>query len=197
MWRMTARRHILAIASLAPLGAGAPIAAAPTAADPWALLAQDGAVVLFRHALAPGTGDPSGFKPNDCATQRNLNDEGRAQARALGDAFARRGVRVGRVLHSQWCRTRETAELAFKRFATPQPEPAFNSFFQDRSRQDAQTAAARRILEAWTGPGVLVVVTHQVNISAIAGEFTGVAEGVVMRRGGKELVVVARLPNSF
>jgi broad specificity phosphatase PhoE len=183
-----ARRSVLAL-PLTPLAAAA--------ADPWAMLAQDGVVVLFRHALAPGTGDPIGFKLSECATQRNLNDEGRAQARKLGDEFAKRNIKIGKVVHSQWCRARETAELAFARFAKPQPEPLFNSFFQDRSREPAQTQSAKRWLESWSGPGVLVVVSHQVNISAISGEFMGVGEGVVMRRRAKGMEAIGRLANTL
>jgi broad specificity phosphatase PhoE len=53
--------------------------------------------VLFRHATAPGTGDPAGFVLGDCATQRNLNGRGRTQARAIGDEFRTRGVVIGRL----------------------------------------------------------------------------------------------------
>ena len=67
-----------------------------------------GAAILMRHALAPGTGDPADFALDDCSTQRNLSDEGRAQARMIGEAFASRGIRIDEVLTSQWCRCRET-----------------------------------------------------------------------------------------
>jgi hypothetical protein len=105
------------------------------------------AVVLFRHARAPGTGDPPGFKIGDCATQRNLDEAGRAQARRIGQAFQSEGFRVGLVLASQWCRATQTAELAFPGLVTP--EPAFNSFFDTPERGDDQTQEARAIL-AWT-----------------------------------------------
>jgi hypothetical protein len=57
-----------------------------------ARLAEPGTVLLLRHAMAPGTGDPPGFRPDDCATQRNLSDAGRAQARALGDRLREAGI---------------------------------------------------------------------------------------------------------
>ena len=72
-----------------------------------------GGVLMFRHALAPGTLDPPGFKLGDCATQRNLNEEGRRQARQLGAWFAARQLRPTRVRSSPWCRCLETARLAF------------------------------------------------------------------------------------
>ncbi|MES2972489.1 MAG: histidine phosphatase family protein [Pseudomonadota bacterium] len=172
-------RHPAAwLAALALLN---PFAAfAQARADGWAALAQPGTIVLFRHATAPGVGDPPNFKPDDCATQRNLSDEGRAEARRIGEQFRTRGIKVGAVLSSQWCRTRETARLAFGEQAV-RDEPAFNSQFGRRGEADTQTARARAILQKWKGPGVLVVVTHQVNISALAEGFTSSAEGVVMR----------------
>lgn len=150
------------------------------AADPWAELAKPGAIVLLRHATAPGIGDPPGFKADDCATQRNLDDRGRAEARRLGEQFTRRKIPVGAVLTSQWCRTRETAKLAFGNL--PRDEPAFNSFFRLSSESSAaQTAQARAVLARWKGPGALVVVTHQVNITALTGFGAASAEGVVVR----------------
>jgi len=64
-------------------------------------LREPGAVLLIRHALAPGIGDPDGFRLDDCATQRNLNDEGRQQARAIGDWLRGRGIAQARVYSSQ------------------------------------------------------------------------------------------------
>ena len=80
----------------------------------WTLLKEGGHVVLVRHAITtPGVGDPQGFKLEDCATQRNLTDEGRADAKRLGEVFRARRVPVDRVLSSPWCRCLETARLAF------------------------------------------------------------------------------------
>lgn len=150
------------------------------AADAWAELAKPGAIVLFRHATAPGAGDPPGFKLEDCVTQRNLDDRGRGEARRLGEQFRSRNIEVGAVLTSQWCRTRETARLAFG--SQVRDEPAFNSFFQQGSpARDTQTAQARAVLARWRGPGALVVVTHQVNITALTGVGAASAEGVVVR----------------
>jgi phosphohistidine phosphatase SixA len=160
------------------------------AADDWSAL-QPGRIVLFRHANAPGVGDPTGFKLNDCRTQRNLDAVGRAQARRIGMAFRRWRVVVGAVLTSQWCRTRETASLAFP--GQVQDEPAFNSFFEDRNLEPQQTAAALGVLSAWVGPGVLVVVTHQVNIAALTGVSPASGEGVVVRVVGGKLEVLGRI----
>lgn len=157
----------------------------------WAALKKPGAIVLFRHANAPGVGDPAGRALDDCSTQRNLDEEGRAQARRIGERFRAQGINVEAVLSSQWCRTRDTAQLAFPGF--PKDAPAFNSFFSDRSNEAAQTEAARKQLLAWRGTGVLVVVTHQVNITALTGSAATSGEGVVLHRRGRELVVAAKV----
>jgi phosphohistidine phosphatase SixA len=169
-----------------------PLAAARAEEGPWALLKQDRAIILFRHANAPGTGDPAGFVLGECSTQRNLDDKGRAEARAIGEAFRANGISVGGVLSSQWCRSRETADLAFPGQVTE--EPAFNSFFGDRSAEPQATAAARGILAGWKGPGTLVVVTHQVNITALTGVAPRPGEGVIVAARDGTVEVLGRLP---
>jgi phosphohistidine phosphatase SixA len=171
-----------------------PFSAARAGDDPWQLLKEPGVIILFRHATAPGTGDPAGFVLGDCTTQRNLDEKGRAEARSLGAAFRRQGIAVGKVLTSQWCRTRETADLAFP--GQPVEEPAFNSFFGNRADEPLATARARRILADWRGPGVLVAVTHQVNISALTSIAPASGEGIIVRSGQGGLEVLGRLPPS-
>jgi len=171
---MTSILRRLCLAALAALSL-------PAVADVWTEIARPGAIVLFRHATAPGVGDPPGLRLDDCATQRNLDDRGRAEARRIGQLFRDRRVPVAAVLTSQWCRTRETARLAFGE-QLARDEPAFNSFFgQSAAQRDAQTARAREVLGRWQGPGTLVVVTHQVNITALTGAGAASAEGVVVR----------------
>jgi hypothetical protein len=143
----------------------------------WASL-RGGGVVLFRHAIAPGGGDPPGMKIGECATQRNLDEAGRAQARRIGEAFRARGVTVGAVLASQWCRAEETADLAFP--GSRRAEPAFNSFFGSRASGPRQTEAARRIIAGWRGPGALVVFTHQVNVTALTDIVPASGEGLAV-----------------
>lgn len=179
----------VAHAQTAPAAAAAAVQEAGEDAE-WSAL-RAGGIVVFRHANAPGIGDPAGMLLGDCATQRNLDAQGRAQARRIGERLRQQKVAVGAVWSSQWCRTRESAELVA---AGPvREQPAFNSFFGDRSRVSAQTAAARDLLLAWRGPGALVVVTHQVNISALTGGATASGEGVVLRPVGDQLVLVGRI----
>ena len=185
---LTRRRVCGMAAALLPAAAAAAETAHEAAA--WAAL-REGAIVLFRHAHAAGVGDPPQFRLGDCSTQRNLDDSGRAQSRRLGERLKRESVEVGAVWASQWCRTRETAELAT--LGPVREVPAFNSFFGDRGDEPAQTAAARALLLGWRGRGTLVVVTHHVNISALTGQGAASGEGVVLRRQGQTLTVVGRI----
>lgn len=153
---------------------------AAAAANDWDALSQPGAIAVMRHALAPGTGDPAGLTIGDCATQRNLDDRGRDQARAIGQAFRDRGVTFDTVFTSQWCRTRDTAELLDIGPVTE--APALNSFFGDFSTRDRQTAETRALIAAT--PGRLMLVTHQVNISALTGRSTRSGEVLVIRLTG-------------
>ena len=145
-------------------------------------LREPGAVLLIRHALAPGIGDPDGFRLDDCATQRNLNDEGRQQARAIGDWLRGRGIARARVYSSQWCRCLETAALLDLGPVTELP--ALNSFFEHPAERDGRLAELRRFLAAQPRDGgPLVLVTHQVTISAVSGTFADSGTGVLMALG--------------
>ncbi len=144
----------------------------------WDALRQPGAVALMRHALAPGTGDPDDFTLGDCSTQRTLNDAGRDQARAIGAALADNDIRFDRVLTSQWCRCRETAELL--KAGPVEPYPAINSFFAGRGDAAAQTAAVREMLMGRDRTEALLLVTHQVNITALTDIFPSSGEIIVI-----------------
>lgn len=153
----------------------------PVAADEdaWAALREPGTVAVMRHAYAPGVGDPPGFVLGDCSTQRDLDARGRAQARAVGEAFRSAGIRIDRILTSRWCRARHTAEETalgpIEEFA------ALDSFFGDRSTADAQTTEIRQRLAAADPAERLLLVTHQVNITALTGRSTRSGEILVLR----------------
>lgn len=163
-------------------------------APAWSLDLRDGDVVLYRHALAPGGGDPPGFQLGDCSTQRNLSDAGRDQARRIGQALRERlgTVQVGAVWASPWCRTLETARLAFP--AQPvQPQAAFASFFEQPDREAPSLAHANELLGRWRGPGMLVVVTHQVNVTGLSGIYPASGEGVALRWSAGKPELLGRL----
>jgi len=136
-------------------------------------------VLMIRHADAPGFSDPPGFKVSECSTQRNLGERGRRQARALGEWLTQQGIMSARMLSSPWCRCMDTAALMAK--GPVQPVPPLGSFFRDMSESSQQTMALRRLLAAqlkvspWQP---MILVTHQVNISAFTG--TSVGQGDVM-----------------
>lgn len=106
---MPTLRHITLTLLLAMLGA-LPLSAQADEAI-WQALEEGGLVILMRHALAPGIGDPPEFERDRCETQRNLSEEGRAQARAIGEVFRERDISIGAVYSSRWCRALDTAEL--------------------------------------------------------------------------------------
>lgn len=130
----------------------------------WQGLSRGDYVVLIRHALAPGVGDPPNMQLEQCSTQRNLNEEGRTQARQIGSTF-KEHVTQAQVYASQWCRCLETARLLDLGEVTPLS--SLNSFFNDSERAKPQTQA----LKLWLGKAdklpPIVLVTHQVNITAL------------------------------
>ncbi len=175
MWKRTASLALL----LAVIG---PPVTAEADEALWELLRGGGNVVVIRHASTePGTGDPPGFRLDDCSTQRNLSAEGREEARRIGAAFRERGVPVGRVLSSQWCRCLDTARLAF---GAAEGWPPLNSFFDDRGREPEQTRQVRELAGNRPPAGNLVLVTHQVNTTALTGIYPGQGEMVVLTPSG-------------
>ncbi len=175
------RRGLIAAALLAPGSAALAAAdAAPVDAATLAALRAGGVVLALRHALAPGTFDPPGFVLGQCSTQRNLSDEGRAQARRMGAWFERQGLRPRRVLSSQWCRCQETARLAFGR---ADDWPILNSLAREGPADAERLAAVAKALAAVPAGAFEVWVTHQFNIRALTGETTGSGDGVLMRAG--------------
>ena len=121
------------------------------------LLRADGQVIVMRHAATDrSVGDPPGFRLDDCSTQENLSEEGRAQAHRVAAAFTARGIPVGRVLSSQWCRCLETARLAF---GSAEPWAPLNSFFRDRTLEAERTREVRAFVSERPATGNLVLVT--------------------------------------
>jgi broad specificity phosphatase PhoE len=127
-------------------------------------------VALMRHAYAPGTGDPKGFRLDDCTTQRNLNDEGRAQARATGDAIRKRGIRVAQVIASPWCRCKETADLLG--FGPVETKPWLMSLHAAPDQEGPRTRELKAFLAALPKDKKTFIVTHQFNIRALVGRPT-------------------------
>lgn len=183
------RRSLLAGVPLAALVFAARGARADDESGVWAALRAGGCAVVLRHAQTePGIGDPPGFRLDECSTQRNLSAAGRAQAQRFGVALRARGVRIDEVRSSRWCRCLDTARLAFPALAV-QPFPPLDSFFEDRRTEAQQTAAVRRYL-ADLGARNALLVTHQVNISALTGQFVAMGEAVVVRPAAADAAAV-------
>jgi hypothetical protein len=186
------RRVVLAGLGLPWLGlpsaAGAETASVVDAA---AALRSGGVAVLLRHAATePGIGDPPGFRLGECATQRQLSEQGRAQSQRIGAWFSARGLTPAEVRSSAWCRCLDTATLAFGRARAWTP---LNSFFGDRSVESGQSAELRTALGKLPAQGFEVWVTHQVNISALTGVSPGMGEAVVVRLSGGKVHNLARI----
>lgn len=186
-----ASRLIVAVVSLAVAFAGTPAHADSSA---WANLdGQRGVVVLMRHALAPGGGDPAGFRLGDCRTQRNLSQAGRDQARRIGEAIVDSGVQVAAVLSSPWCRSRDTATLLG---LGPVTTHAYlgSTFTAPSSVADRRESRTRRLIESHRGKqGVLILVGHYANILDLTRLTTDSGEGIAVRmnRDGKLQVLDA------
>jgi phosphohistidine phosphatase SixA len=154
-------------------------------------LDSPGVVVLLRHARAPGVGDPPDMRLDHCASQRNLDADGKAQAHRIGVLLRRAGLSQVPVFTSPWCRCRDTARLLALGPVTDLP--VLGSFFQESAQGVYQTKALRQWLT--TQPlAPLVLVTHQVNITALTGIYPASGEMVALRRtSAGELEVLGRL----
>jgi phosphohistidine phosphatase SixA len=164
----------LALAALVFSLIVAPTGAVADERDAWAALVNGKHVALVRHGNAPGYGDPPGFKIDDCATQRNLDERGRAEARAVGEAFRQHGVPVDKILSSPWCRCLETARL----MALGPVESVMAVASNNRSPE--RLVVLKQMIAAWRGPGTLVLVTHAFTIQALVGIMPEEAEIVVV-----------------
>ncbi len=129
-------------------------------------LNDGGKLIFIRHAYAPGSGDPNNFNLNDCSTQRNLSEEGRKQAEYIGEFFSDNEINIDKVLSSEWCRCKETAQIAFKNFST---NSFLNSFYSSKfeKNKDKQINALYDYIKKFKSNKNLVFVTHYVLISEV------------------------------
>ncbi len=147
--------------------------------EAWAALVKGGHVALVRHGNAPPGhgGDPPGFRLEDCKTQRNLDELGREQARALGEAFRSRGVRVDRILSWPWCRCVETARL----MAVGPVESSWALVPDRESSAPVRLLELKEMVSAWRGPGTLLLVTHALTVRPLIGILPNQGETVVLK----------------
>ncbi len=139
-------------------------------------------VLLMRHADAPGVGDPSGYRLDQCSSQRNLGEVGRQQSVLIGRWLTAQGVRTPKIFSSAWCRCQDTARLLA--LGTVSVESSLNSFFDDMSLANSQNAALQRFITASLKEHPkqpLILVTHHVNIQALTGRAVSVGDMVLVR----------------
>ena len=155
---------------------------------------QEGEKLIFiRHAYAPGNGDPGNFNLNDCSTQRNLNEDGRKQAKKIGEFFRNNKIKIDKVLSSEWCRCKETADIAFKDFTT---NSFLNSFYSSKyeKNKDKQVKALNDYIKKFESNKNLILVTHYVMISEVLNYSPSSGEIVV---SDKNLNIIGTLEINF
>ena len=152
-----------------------------------------GYVLLLRHTIAPGVGDPENFKLNDCSTQRNLSQVGRDDAKAVGDWLKRRDIKISRVESSRWCRAKKTAQLLG--IGKVRLNSNLDSLFDSQDPAKAiQTVRVKKQIVDWRNKsGLLVLVGHFINIGAVAGVGVGSGEGVLVKADSKGKITVVGL----
>lgn len=155
--------------------------------------APKGYVLLLRHTLAPGVGDPENFKLTDCATQRNLSEVGRQDAKEVGEWLKRRELKIFRVESSRWCRAKETAQLL--NLGKVKLNKNLDSLFEesDIANHPATKQVRKQILNHRNKVGLLILVGHYVNIGAVTGVGVGSGEGVLVKADSKGVLKVVGL----
>ena len=128
------------------------------------LLKEEGKIVFIRHSIAPGGGDPENFSLKDCSTQRNLSNEGKNQAKNIGEFFRKNKIKIKKVISSEWCRCKDTSSLAFGSFET---KNFLNSFYSSKfaKNKKSQMLDLRKYIKNFKSKKNLVLVTHYVVIS--------------------------------
>ena len=129
-------------------------------------LTEGGKLIFIRHAYAPGSGDPNNFNLNDCSTQRNLSDRGKKQAEHIGTIFRENKIEIDEVYSSEWCRCKETAEIAFTNFTT---KNFLNSFYSSNyaKNKTKQIKDLMKFVKKNDFEKNIIFVTHYVLISEV------------------------------
>ena len=155
------------------------------------ILNESGKLIFIRHAYAPGVGDPDNFNILDCATQRNLNDEGIEQSRNIGEFFLEKDIFIDEILSSEWCRCKETSQYAFNRYET---KFFLNSFFIIKFSHNKynQIIKLKEYIKKWDGKKNIVFVTHYVVILEILNIRASSGEIIIFN---KDYEVLARVKN--
>jgi len=151
----------------------------------------NGKLIFIRHAYAPGGGDPDNFDISNCTTQRNLNTKGIEQSINIGKFFLKNDIVIGKVLSSEWCRCKKTAEFAFKNYET---RNFLNSFFSKKffHNKNSQIKELKKYIKNWDGKKNLIFITHYVVILEVLGLSVSSGEIIVT---DKDFNILARQKN--
>ncbi len=161
-----------------------------------AALQRGGHVIYFRHADTGPAYQEQGVDLANCATQRNLNDNGREEAELIGNALRRLAIPIGPVLTSEFCRCKDTARLAFGRFDI---EPGLTGVSRSpdaAARREQGAKALRALLATAPPPGNnSVLISHGFNLWDAEGFHLGTqGEAAIYKPDGKGgYALVARL----
>ena len=150
-----------------------------SSAQNWKPAQEGNKIILIRHSLAPGGGDPAGFKINDCKSQRNLSRKGINQSKKIGKLFKKNKIPIDQVLSSQWCRCKDTAKYAFGDY---KEFKALNSTFQSpyNKNEASQIKELFSFIKKWNGNGKnLILVTHYSIITAVTNAVPSSGEIVI------------------
>ena len=152
------------------------------------LLKEGEKLIFIRHAVAPGVGDPIDFDISRCETQRNLSKEGIAQSKNIGKFFSENNIKIDKVLSSEWCRCKQTAQYAFNKYET---KSFLNSFFSAKfaSNKNKQINNLKKYINEWSGDNNLVLVTHYVTIQEVLNITSSSGELIIV---DKNFNVLAR-----
>lgn len=176
------RRDFLAGALAAAV---APRALGEAEGPNWERLRKGGFVLLMRHSATTYAGaDPKGFRLDQCNTQLNLSDEGRAQARRVGERLAAEKVPIAKVYTSPWCRCHETGILAFGK---AEDWSALGTFFYEPQLEEEQTQRVKQRIGGYSSRemgGNIVMITHNTNIAALTKLSVKLGEIVVLKPDG-------------
>ena len=156
------------------------------------LLSEGGKLIFIRHAYAPGSGDPDNFDLSNCASQRNLSQEGINQAKTINSFFLKSNLSSNLVLSSEWCRCKQTAKYAFENYQT---KSFLNSFFSQKFSHNKakQIEELKKFIKEWNGKGNLIFVTHYVVISEILNLSVSSGEIII---ADKDFNILARQKTS-
>ena len=156
-------------------------------------LKKGGKIVMIRHAYAPGNGDPDNFSIEDCSSQRNLSTKGIEQSEIIGKFFKTNEIPIDIVLTSEWCRCKDTAYYAFKKFQT---NSFLNSFYSPKFRKnkERQIIELRKYIKNWKGKKNLILITHYVVINEILNIGPNSGEIII---SDHEFKVIGKLENKL